>query len=162
LNNIVLGELSLYSVIVISLILLLSATTTVRVLALSENIVNSELETAQNEKLLFPKSMFPQSDAYKGGWAAGFLGQPFKGHHTQDYIYGFLNGTSTYVYNYNDTGGGHNLDWYIGFHNGAAVADDQYQKGGNFNGGGGCCGGHGKEYCLGYKAGYNRDANALG
>jgi hypothetical protein len=80
LNNIVLGELSLYSVIVISLILLLSATTTVRVLALSENIVNSELETAQNEKLLFPKSMFPQSDAYKGGWAAGFLGQPFKGH----------------------------------------------------------------------------------
>ncbi|MGC2571928.1 MAG: hypothetical protein WA364_10500 [Candidatus Nitrosopolaris sp.] len=98
----------------------------------------------QNEnKLLFSKSMFPQSDAYKTGWAAGFLSQPFKGHHTRDYIYGFLNGTSIYVYNYNDTGGGHNLDWYIGFHNGAANADDQYQK----------------EYHLGCKAGFNTDAN---
>jgi hypothetical protein len=68
----------------------------------------------EENKLLFPKSMFPQSDAYKTGWAAGFLGQPFKGHHTRDYIFGYLNGTSTYVYNYNDTSGGHNLDWYIG------------------------------------------------
>lgn len=74
----------------------------------------------------------------------------------------YLNGSSTYVYNYNDTGGGHNLDWYIGFHNGAAVADDQYHKGGNFNGDGGCFGGHDEEYCLGYRAGYNTDANALG
>lgn len=45
-------------------------------------------------KLLFPKSMFPQSDAYKAGWTAGFLDQPLKGHHTNDYIFGFLNGTS--------------------------------------------------------------------
>jgi len=29
----------------------------------------------EENKLLFPKSMFPQSDAYKTGWAAGFLGQ---------------------------------------------------------------------------------------
>ena len=49
------------------------------------------------------------------------------------------------MYNYDDTSGGHNLDWYIGFHNGAAVADDQYQKGGNFDGDG-CYGGH----CDGY------------
>jgi hypothetical protein len=116
----------------------------------------------EENKLLFPKSMFPQSDAYKTGWAAGFLGQPFKGHHTRDYIFGYLNGTSTYVYNYNDTSGGHNLDWYIGFHNGAAVADDQYQKGGNFNGDGVCYGVYGKEYCDGYRAGYATDANALG
>lgn len=114
----------------------------------------------ESNKLLFPKSMFPQSSVYKAGWAAGFLGQPFKGHHTQDYIFGYLNGTTTYVYNYNDTGGGHDLDWYIGFHNGAAVADDQYQKGGNFNGDGGCNGS--KNYCNGFEKGYNTDANVLG
>jgi hypothetical protein len=112
-------------------------------------------------KLLFPKSMFPESSMYKMGWAAGFLGQPFKGQHTRDYIYGYLNGTSTYVYNYNETSG-HTMDWYIGFHNGAAVADDQYKKGGNFNGSGGCFGGQGKEYCLGYQKGYDTDADALG
>lgn len=112
--------------------------------------------------------MFPQSSAYKVGWAAGFLGQPFKGQHTRDYIFGYLNGSSTYVYNYNDTSGwnynetsGHNLDWYIGFHNGAAVADDQYQKGGNFDGDGSCYGGHGKSYCDGYRAGYTTDADKL-
>lgn len=32
-------------------------------------------------KLLFPKSMFPESSAYKAGWSAGFLHQKFKGHH---------------------------------------------------------------------------------
>ncbi|MGA9153895.1 MAG: hypothetical protein WBZ36_25225, partial [Candidatus Nitrosopolaris sp.] len=85
----------------------------------------------EENKLLFPKSMFAQSDVYKAGWAAGFLRQPFEGHHTRDYIFGYLNGTSTYVYNYNETTG-HNLDWYIGFHNGAAVADDQYATGGKF------------------------------
>jgi|SRR5215469_5037587 len=104
--------------------------------------------------------MFPQSDAYKTGWAAGYLGQPFKGHHTRDYIFGY--GTSTYLYSYNETSG-HNLDWYIGFHNGAVIADDQYQKGGIFNGSRGCYGGHGKEYCDGYKVGYDdTDADALG
>jgi hypothetical protein len=35
-------------------------------------------------KLLFPKSMFPQSSVYKAGWAAGFLGKPFKAHNTRD------------------------------------------------------------------------------
>jgi hypothetical protein len=83
---------------------------------------------AESNKLLFPKSMFPESDSYKFGVTAGFLHQPFKGEHEGDYIFGYLNGTTTYVYNYNDTGGGHDLDFYIGFHNGAAVADDQYHK----------------------------------
>ena len=44
----------------------------------------------------------------------------------------------------------------------ATVADDQYKKGGNFNGSGGCFGGQGKEYCLGYQKGYDTDADALG
>jgi hypothetical protein len=115
----------------------------------------------ESNKLLFPKSMFPESDRYKSGFSQGFLGQPFLGHHTQDYIYGFLNGTTTYVYNYNDTGGGHDLDWYIGYHNGAAVADDQYHKGGNFDYPG-CHDGHGKEYCDGFNKGYETDSSALG
>ena len=138
-----------------------SIVTLTMILSLLTILLVSPIQGLEENKLLFPRSMFPQSDAYKTGWAAGFLGQPFKGDHTRDYIFGYLNGTTTYVYNYNETSG-HNLDWYIGFHNGAAVADDQYQKGGNFNGGGGCYGGHRKEYCLGYKAGYNTDANALG
>jgi hypothetical protein len=124
--------------------------------------INETHALTTTNKLLFPKSLFPESDVYKKGWSDGFLGQPFKGQHTRDYIYGYLNGTSTYVYNYNETGGGHNLDWYIGFHNGAAVADDQYANGGNFDSSGGCLGGQGKDYCLGYKMGYDLDANALG
>jgi hypothetical protein len=115
-------------------------------------------ESPQSNKLLFPKSMFPQSDMYKSGWSAGFLGQPFKGQHERDYIFGYLNGTTTYVYNYNETSG-HTMDWYIGFHNGAAVADDQYQKGGNFD----YPGCHdGKNYCDGFSRGYDVDSNAFG
>jgi hypothetical protein len=52
-------------------------------------------------------------------------------------------------------------DFYIGYHNGAAVADDQYQKGGDFDYPG-CYGGHGKEYCDGYRAGYDADVDTLG
>jgi len=51
------------------------------------------------------------------------------------------------------------MDSYIGFHNGAGAADEDYEKGNmGYNG---CHDGHGKEYCLGYKAGYDTDANAL-
>jgi len=37
--------------------------------------ISGSLQKEISQKLLFPKSMFPQSDAYKTGWAAGFLGQ---------------------------------------------------------------------------------------
>jgi hypothetical protein len=119
------------------------------------------VNATESNKLLFPKSMFPESDTYKAGFTAGFLDQPFLGHHEKDYIFGYLNGTTTYVYNYNDTGGGHDLDFYIGFHNGAAIADDQYHKGGNFAYPG-CLSGHGESYCDGFKKGYEGDANNLG
>jgi len=102
---------------------------TLSILLLTPMLIVPTIHAERENKLLFPKSIFPQSDAYKTGWAAGFLGQPFNGHHTQDYIFGYLNGTSTYVFNYNQTSG-HTMNWYIG----AAIADDQYQKGGNFNG----------------------------
>ena len=137
----------------------ISIVTLTMILSLLTILTVSPIQGLVANKLLFPKSMFPQSDAYKGGWAAGFLGQPFKGRHTRDYIFGYLNGTSTYVYNYNDTGGGHNLEWYIGFHNGAAIIDDQYQKG-NISGYSGCHGS--KNFCDGFAKGWQTDANALG
>ena len=63
------------------------------------------------------------------------------------------------MYNYNDTGGGHDLEWYIGFHNGAAIIDDQYQKG-NMSGYPGCH--DSKNFCDGFAKGWQTDANALG
>jgi hypothetical protein len=140
--------------------LLIFISSIVLILMILTSIIS--VNATESNKLLFPKSMFPQSDVYKLGWSAGFLDQPFLGHHTRDYIFGYLNGTTTYVFNYNDTGGGHDMSWYVGFHNGAAVADDQYHKGGNFNGDGGCLSDHGKSYCDGFKKGYEGDASALG
>jgi hypothetical protein len=88
------------------------------ILSLLNILIVSPIQGLEKNKLLFPKSMFPQSDAYKTGWATGFLGQPFKGHHTQDYIIGLINGTCTYKLNRSEAPG-HTMDFYIGFHNGA-------------------------------------------
>ena len=40
-----------------------------------------------------------KSAAYNAGFSQGFLGTPFKGHHTQDFIYGYKNGTRSYQFN---------------------------------------------------------------
>jgi hypothetical protein len=47
----------------------------------------SPIQGLEKNKLLFPKSMFPQSDAYKTGWATGFLGQPFIQSYTRLHIW---------------------------------------------------------------------------
>src|SRR5215469_4058338 len=73
----------------------------------------------KSNKLVQSQYFFSEkSRKYNAGWVAGFLGQPFKGHHKQDYIIGFINGTCTYKLNRSEAPG-HTMDFYIGFHIGA-------------------------------------------
>src|SRR5215467_11953668 len=47
---------------------------TLSILLLTPMLIVPTIHAERENKLLFPKSIFPQSDAYKTGWAAGFLG----------------------------------------------------------------------------------------
>lgn len=41
----------------------------------------------------------PGSKRYNAGFSTGYLGLPLKGHHTQEYLTGYINGTSLYQFN---------------------------------------------------------------
>ena len=73
---------------------------------------------------------------YNGGFSQGYIGLPLKGHHTQEYLLGYRNGTALYWFNRGDTEGYYNLhptsknpDYLQGWQQGNATrADVRFDK----------------------------------
>jgi hypothetical protein len=94
---------------------------------------------------------------YNAGFEQGFLAIPFKGHHTADFVIGYINGTSTFNMNRSENPG-HNMEWYVRYHNGAIDADNEY---GSSNENDNCPSGHTLNYCSGYHKGRNADTELI-
>jgi len=98
--------------------------------------------------------LIPFSDktaSCNAGFSQGFTGVPLKGHHTQEFIYGYKNGTSTYgiiVGQY-----GVSMVYQLNTTRIMSCCPVHYSET--------CPSGHTQEYCAGYSAGYNPENYVL-
>jgi hypothetical protein len=181
-----------------------SATHSVEVRQLKDTIIFlipllllfSQVAYAANELAPIPG----QSAAYNAGFSQGYLGVPFKGGHTEQFMLGYINGSQGIQDDKAEVAGymGKPFHWdkqatqyytqglwlraemkcggidplgtfpnktndnykqfYIGYNDGATNADNTYDAA---NGTGICPSKHTKEYCMGWKIGYNNDDDVL-
>jgi hypothetical protein len=76
-----------------------------------------------------------KSAAYNAGYSAGYLGLPLKGHHTNDFILGYVNGSSSYQVNRGEVEGynsiraaSKNPDYISGYQQGVAERKAAFTK----------------------------------